>query len=263
MKMKIASLFVSLGLFGLMGTANAYENGVVESAGVSGNYISIPQGANPKILPGLGARAGMTAKDSDTFYRAYLELLGAWTKDAQNKSAFMGGQARLGAGVFDLEKVYYAVFSDLDFDSASNKAKNQGALVWVTGGEVGRQFVRGNSAVFVGANSGVGVIRAWNKNKEAASQGLPANHDFRRIVPEVGISIDGRIGENNNRGTVHVNSSTAFLLGEGRRSNVGADVNISKHIQVGGGYRQVNLQGPADGKISVWSPFFRVTLGAF
>ncbi|MBI4055274.1 MAG: hypothetical protein HY402_03985 [Elusimicrobia bacterium] len=272
MKSLIRTAPVLIGVFVFLCCSQAYaqDEETVNSFAVSGNLFSFSKDGEKSALPGVGIRAGgvVGGPYDDVLFRAYLEGTGAWSKQEENSQRLYGVQARLGGGVFDFDNsAYYMVFTDLDFDGAKQERARDSSAVWVTGGEVGvhKTFGKNNNVIYIGGNTGLGIVKAHHDfvpkpGSEGVGPGEVSYNRISRAVPAVGTSLHGRFGDPNERGTVYVNGTASYLVGTGYRFNAGADVNISRHIQVGGGIRRVYLDFPGANNLGITHPFVRVSL---
>ncbi|MBI4385782.1 MAG: hypothetical protein HY551_00215 [Elusimicrobia bacterium] len=298
--MKLCNVLVLwVSLFGIFasrahaGDGYSNANETVNQVGISGNAAVLEQGDASKTAAALGVRARFIGRGDGTDWsntsgntvgRASIEYLGAVRKNSELRRSFQAFQGRLGIGVFDferqdgeksaLDRLYYMVFTDLNYDAAKRNQDKQKALVWTTGGELGRHFKIGKAgALFLGANSGLALLKATNgfesvlQANGAGSDGNTVgtqlrNHNFNRAALSLGVSVDGRIGEVQKRGAIHIYGEGQRLVGAGGRGSGSVDVNISKHIQVGGGLRYMSFADDPNRKgIRDVAPFVRVTLG--
>lgn len=260
---------------------NPNPNGIF-TAGLSGNVVSVSPNSPRLALPALGAQVGVIG-DGNQFSshggnervigRVQGGAFGAWRNDGVRRTALSSLQIHGGAGIFDFEddgertKTYYMLIGNADYDSLGTQSPDtdQRSFISMVGGELGQKITTRKAVVFVGGNSGVGYINAQNgrvPGLDSSKKPVMNKNTYSRTTLALGSSLTARIGDENKKGTVLIEGSTTKLLGEGSRSNVSLDVNISPHIKVGGGMRQLHLRGNGtNGPIDMSGPFGRVTLG--
>jgi hypothetical protein len=245
------------------------QHDIERMAGVSGNLFNLPGENNSPTLGGLGARAQMAGGEDEVVARMGAE--GFWGAGT-NKSWTYGAQGRFGAGVFFSVQVplYLMAVIDAEFDGVKCENDRKSSRVIMLGGETGKYIYqdrgRRTLEMLIGANAGVAIIRAdAGARLPGGTQSATEENDGKisRHVPGTGLSLTLTSGKNGKVGAVQVQCAGAALWGAGWQSSCSGDVNVSKHIQLGAGYRHTKLRSNEDEKVSMLTPFFRITFGRF
>jgi hypothetical protein len=243
---------------------NAQSYDIERMAGVSGNLFDLPGENKYPVLGGLGARARAAGDYEEFVLRAGAEGYGG---AGTNKSWTYGAQARLGIGGFrEHFPLYLMGMIDADFDGVKCESNRKSARVIIIGGETGKYIYsdRRTLELMAGANVGVAIIRADTGAKlpdSAQSTTAELDGKISRHVLSTGLSLTLTTGKDGQIGGLQVQCTGAALWRAGWQSSCSGDVNVSKHIQLGAGYRYSKLRSNEDEKMSIITPFFRITFG--
>lgn len=253
-------------------------DGVVGDSRLAGKHVQSP-------LPGFGFQGGFTGKGPalartlpkikplaklgpNTFMRVQGEIEGAGMADSRGSNGFVNLQARLGMGKIMKNGVYYMMTAQEDYmlyKGTYHKGNEpmQDAEFRLFGPEVGKEFHFGkDGVVYAGVVAGMGLYSGIN-GQLPGGQGKEGWNLFQRWEPGAGVSIEGRIGQPNTKGTVHFAATTASYP-RANRSNVSVDYNLSKKLSVGAGVQQMYIEDKASDNppgIDLLAPYAKLTYG--